>query len=69
MVICSKKIFDDYYQWMMLILEAYEQEMNARKIEIRPRQMGYIAEELTGIYFLHHSTDLKLFFAKQKNLY
>ncbi len=69
MVICSKKVFDDYYQWMMLLLETYEQELNARKIAMQPRHIGYIAEELTGIYFLHHSTDLKLFFVKQKNLY
>lgn len=66
MVICSKKIYDNYYQWMMSILEKYEQELNTRNVEIMPRMLGYIAEELTGIYFLNHSADLNLLFVKQR---
>lgn len=69
MFVGKKRIYDQYYEWMITIFERYEHILNKKNRKIRERSIGYMAEELTGIFFLHHSGDWNVAYAKQKKLY
>ena len=59
MLLCRKGLFDDYCEWMFSILgecEAYikpDPYVNAR------RALAYMAELLTGVYFIHRQLRIK----------
>ena len=69
MMICKKEIYNQFYEWLITILNEYEKRLLGTGKKIQPRSMGYIAEDLTGIYFLNHSKDLNILFVRQKQLY
>lgn len=69
MIIAKKEIFNQYYEWLFDVLDEYEKVLKNRNWQIGARSMGYLAEELTGIYFLYHSEEWEIFYVRQKDLY
>ena len=69
MIIAKKEIFDQYYQWLFDIFDEYEKYLKKLGLQVAVRGMGYLAEELTGVYFLHHSNQWKILYVKQREFY
>ena len=69
MIVARKEIFDRYYEWLFAVLETYEKISQDRNEKVEPRTMGYLGEDLTGVYFLHHSRDWKIVYTTQKELF
>ncbi len=64
-VIARKEIYCRYYEWMFLVLCECESIWNK---SIPPRWQGYIAEFLTGIYFIHNINKYTIFYASLKSM-
>ena len=65
MFVARKEILDDYCAWLFPIL-AYCGEQCGRKEDIyQNRYIGFLAERLLSIYFLHHEADYKIVHARK----
>lgn len=54
MFIAKKEIFNQYCQWIFSILFAIEEHYKKNHIQVEGRYLGYIAENLTSIFFIHN---------------
>ncbi len=60
MLIAKRKIFDDFCEWMFSILEKTESLSSPKGWERSDRYIGYLGENLTTLYFMHHKEELKI---------
>ena len=54
MLIARKEIFDEYCSWLFPILFECEQRCNIREDNYQTRYLGFLAERLLSIFFLHN---------------
>lgn len=59
MLLCRKGLFDDYCQWMFTILEECERYVKPAPYTNAQRTLAYMAELLTGVYFIHRQLRIK----------
>lgn len=59
MVLCRMGLFDDYCQWMFTILKECEKYIKPASYVNAQRTLAYIAELLTGVYFVHRQLRIK----------
>ena len=59
MLLCRKGLFDDYCQWMFTILEECERYVKPAPYTNARRTLAYMAELLTGVYFIHRQLRIK----------
>ena len=59
MLLCRKGLFDDYCQWMFTILEECEKYVKPAPYTNARRALAYMAELLTGVYFIHRQLKIK----------
>ena len=59
MLLCRKGLFDDYCQWMFTILEECEKYIIPASYTNARRALAYMAELLTGVYFVHRQLRIK----------
>lgn len=59
MLLCRKGLFDDYCQWMFAILEECERFIKPAPYTNARRALAYMAELLTGVYFIHRQLKIK----------
>lgn len=53
MYVMKRKLFDCYMNWLFTILQTYEQQVTEAGKQVSPRQMGFLAERLFGVFYLH----------------
>lgn len=59
MLICRKSLFDQYCEWMFSILEECEKYIKPAPYSNAQRTLAYMAEMLTGVYFIHRQMKIK----------
>ncbi len=59
MLLCRKSLFNDYCQWIFTILEACEIYVKPAPYSNARRTLAYMAELLTGVYFIHRQLRIK----------
>jgi hypothetical protein len=59
MMICSKKLFDDYHQWLFSILFELEKKIVLPEDPYQARVFGFISERLINLYVYHHRLKVK----------
>ena len=59
MLLCRKGLFDEYCEWMFSILEACERIIKPAPYTNARRVLAYMAEMLTGVYFIHRGLKIK----------
>ena len=59
MLLCRKDLFDDYCQWMFTILGECEKFIKPAPYTNARRALAYMAELLTGVYFIHRQLKIK----------
>ena len=59
MLLCRKSLFNDYCQWIFAILEACEKYVKPAPYSNARRTLAYMAELLTGVYFIHRQLRIK----------
>lgn len=59
MLVCKKGLFDEYCEWMFSILEACEKIVKPAPYTNARRTLAYMAEMLTGVYFIHRGMRIK----------
>lgn len=59
MLICRKSLFDQYCEWMFSILEECENYVKPAPYTNARRALAYMAEMLTGVYFIHRQLRIK----------
>lgn len=53
MYIMKKPLFFQYMNWLFDILTTFEKEYEAGGQALEPRVMGYLAERMFGVFYLH----------------
>lgn len=59
MLICRKPLFDQYCEWMFSVLEECEKYIKPAPYTNAKRALAYMAEMLTGVYFIHSQMRIK----------
>ena len=59
MLICRKSLFDQYCEWIFSILEECEKYIKPAPYSNAQRTLAYMAEMLTGVYFIHRQLRIK----------
>lgn len=59
MMITSKKIWDDYHNWLFDILFELEKEIIIPEDTFQKRIFGFLSERLFNLYILHHKFKIK----------
>lgn len=59
MVVCKKTLFDEYAQWLFGILFECEKYIRYSGYSNSKRVMGYLAELLCPVYFIHNHYKIK----------
>lgn len=59
MLLCKKELFDEYCEWMFSILESCEKVIKPASYTNARRALAYMAEMLTGVYFIHRGMRIK----------
>ena len=59
MLVCKKHLFDEYCKWMFSILEECEKYVKLSPYTNGRRALAYMAELLTGVYFIHRRLRIK----------
>lgn len=59
MLVCKKPLFDEYCKWMFAILEECEKYVKLSPYTNGRRALAYMAELLTGVYFIHRKLKIK----------
>ena len=65
MFLARKDIFDDYCAWQFPILEYCENRCGKKADTYQNRYIGFLAERLLSVFFLHHETDYKIVHARK----
>lgn len=65
MFIARKRILDRYCAWLFPILQYCEEHCGTRDEGYQERYIGFLAERLMGIYFLHHEGTYKIVHARK----
>lgn len=60
MLIAKKEVFRNYVEWMYKVTSRIEKISNPKGCDRADRYIGYIAENLTTLYFTYHNKDLKI---------
>ena len=59
MLLCRKALYDEYCEWMFAILEECERYVKVSPYTNGKRALAYMAEMLTGVYFIHRQLRIK----------
>lgn len=59
MLLCQKTLFDDYCEWMFGVLGECEKVVKSSPYTNARRALAYMAELLTGTYFIHRNMRIK----------
>ena len=59
MLLCRKSLFDEYAEWMFSILGECEKIVKPSPYTNGRRSLAYMAELLTGVYFIHRQLRIK----------
>ena len=59
MLLCKKSMFDEYTEWMFSILGVCEKFVKPSPYTNGRRALAYMAELLTGVYFIHRGLRIK----------
>ena len=59
MLLCRKALFDEYCEWMFSVLGECEMHVKPAPYSNARRTLAYIAELLTGVYFIHRGLRIK----------
>ena len=59
MLICRKKLFDQYAAWLFSILEECEKYMRKSPYSRGQRALAYLSEYFSALYFLHNHMKIK----------
>ena len=59
MLLCRKSLFDEYAEWMFSILGECEKSVKPSPYTNGRRALAYMAELLTGLYFIHRGLRIK----------
>ena len=59
MLLCRKPLFDEYCEWMLGILSECEKYIKPAPYTNARRALAYMAEMLTGVYFIHRGLRIK----------
>lgn len=65
MFLARKEILDDYCAWLFPILTYCEAHCEEKTDSYQKRYIGFLAERLLSIYFLHHEADYKIVHARK----
>lgn len=65
MFIARKEILDDYCAWLFPILEYCEKKCGKKEDAYQNRYIGFLAERLLSIYFLHNEGKYKIVHARK----
>lgn len=65
MLIARKEILDDYCAWLFPILAYCEKKCGRKEDTYQNRYIGFLAERLMSIYFLHNENKYKIVHAKK----
>lgn len=65
MFIMRRKIFENYCKWLFPILFYCEEHCEEKKNTYQNRYIGFLAEHLLSIYFLHHEDDYRIVHVKK----
>ena len=60
MLIARKEVFDEYCSWLFGILFELEKVCEPQTDKYHGRYMGFLAERLTSLYFMHNKDRLKI---------
>lgn len=59
MLICSKKLFNDYHEWLFSILFELESKITIPEDPYQARVFGFISERLINLYVYHNQLRIK----------
>lgn len=59
MLLCRKNVFDEYAKWMFSVLGECEKYVKLAPYTNARRALAYMAELLTGVYFIHRELKIK----------
>ena len=59
MLLCRKELFDEYAEWMFSVLGECEKYVKPAPYTNARRVLAYMAELLTGVYFIHRGLRIK----------
>lgn len=65
MLIARKNILDDYCAWLFPVLEYCEKRCGKKEDAYQGRYIGFLAERLLSVYFLHHENAYKIVHARK----
>ncbi len=65
MFIMRREILDNYCKWLFPILDYCERYCGKKKDSYQNRYLGFMAERLLTIYFIHHKKDYKIVHARK----
>lgn len=65
MFIARKEILNDYCAWLFPILAYCEAYCGEKEDVYQKRYIGFLAERLLSVYFLHHEADYKIVHARK----
>lgn len=68
MFIARSEIFDSYCEWLFPILEYCEKRCGEKENKYQNRYIGFLAERLMSIYFIHNECRWKIVHAKKEFL-
>lgn len=67
-LIAKESVFKEYCEWMFMILARVEELSVPKGHERADRYIGYLGENLTTLYFMHHSKELRIVHAGRRML-
>lgn len=59
MVVCRKELYDKYAEWLLSICLEYEKHYKPSSYSNAKRIIGYMAEMLTPVFFIHNNCKIK----------
>lgn len=59
MLLCRKTLFDEYAEWIFSVLGECEKHVQPSPYTNARRALAYMAELLTGVYFIHRGLRIK----------
>lgn len=60
MFVAKKEIFNSYCEWLFPLLEYCENRCRKKEDAYQNRYIGFLAERLLSVYFLHHDKEYKI---------
>lgn len=65
MFLARREIFDNYCQWLFPILDYCEKNCAVHKDRYQERFIGFLAERLMSVYFMHHEKNYRIYIARK----